>query len=217
MRRNISSHTYGNTCSTVDQQIRITTGQYYRLFFGIIKVRYEIYGIFTDICQKLHGNLGKSCLGITHCCGTVTIHGTEVTVTVYERITGRPVLCHINQCAIDGAVTMRMIFTHGITDNTGTFTMRFVGTIVQFDHRIEYTSLYRLQTIPHIRKRTGCDNTHGIVDIESFHFLFQIDFMDFINLSLRRLIKNIVVHVSSQSVVKYDSLLLNTVTIQILI
>ena len=41
--------------------------------------------------------------------------------------------------------------------------------------------------------------------------------MDFINLSLRRLIKNIVVHVSSQSVVKYDSLLLNTVTIQSLI
>ena len=51
VRRNISSHTYGNTGSTVDQQIRITTGQYYRLFFGIIKVRYEIYGILADICQ----------------------------------------------------------------------------------------------------------------------------------------------------------------------
>ena len=112
---------------------------------------------------------------------------------------------------------MGMIFTHGTANDTGTFSVRAITSDTKLMHIVESSSLYRLQTIPHIRKRTGCDNTHGIVDIESFHFFFQIDFMDFINLSLRRLIKNIVVHVSSQSVVKYDSLLLNTVTIQSLI
>ena len=81
---------------------------------------------------------------------------------------------------------MRMILTHGITDDTGTFTMWLVRTVVQLDHGIQNTSLYRLQTVSDVRKGTGGNNTHGIVDIRLLHGLLQIHLMDFI--------KNIVFH-----------------------
>ena len=84
---------------------------------------------------------------------------------------------------------MGMIFTHGIADDTGAFTMRLVRTVVQFDHGIQDTSLHRFQPIPYIRKSTGNNDAHSIIDIGFFHGLFQIDVMDFV--------KNIVLHVSS--------------------
>ena len=83
---------------------------------------------------------------------------------------------------------MWMIFTHCITDNTRTFTMRFVRTIIQFYHGIQYTSLNRFQTISYIRQCSGSDNAHGIVNIRVLHGLFQIHLVDFV--------KNIIFHSS---------------------
>ena len=39
---------------------------------------------------------------------------------------------------------MRMIFTHGIADDTGTLSVGLIRTVVQFRHGVEDTSLYRL-------------------------------------------------------------------------
>ena len=79
-----------------------------------------------------------------------------------------------------------MIFTHGIADDTGTFTVRFIRAVIQLDHGIQNSSLHRFQSVSYIRKSTGRDNAHGIVDIRLFHGLLQIHLMDFI--------KNIVFH-----------------------
>ena len=62
--------------------------------------------------------------------GTVTIDGTEISVSVNKRMTKRPGLCHIDQSTINGTVTVRMIFTHGITDNTGTLSVRLVRSVI---------------------------------------------------------------------------------------
>ena len=101
-------------------------------------------------------------------------------MSVYQRVSGRPFLCHINQCTIDRAVTVRVIFTHRITDDTRTLSVRLVRTIVQLDHRVHDSSLYRFQTISYIRQGTGRNNTHRVVDIRGFHCLFQIHFVDFV-------------------------------------
>src|SRR5699024_945415 len=157
---------------------------YNRFLFRLVKVRLKVYGIFIDIRSQFHGNFTESCLCITHGCRAVPVHGSEVSMAFYKRITCGPVLCHINQGSIDGTVTVRMIFTHRITDDTRTFTVRLVRTVVQLDHRIQDSSLYRLQTVPYIRKRTGSDNAHGIVDIRLFHFFLKIDFLDLIKDSI---------------------------------
>ena len=172
MRRYIGSHTDSDTGSTVYQKIGITTGKNYRFLLCIIKVRNKINSVFCNISKKLHGNLRKSCFCVTHCSSTVTVHGTKVTMSVHQRISGRPVLRHIYESTINRTITVGMIFTHGIADNTCTFTMRLIRTVIQFYHRIKNTALYRLQTVSYIRKSTGSNDTHSIVYVECLHSVF---------------------------------------------
>ena len=79
------------------------------------------------------------------------------------------------------------------------FTMRFVRTIIQFYHGIQYTSLNRFQTISYIRQCSGSDNAHCIVNVRVLHGLFQIHLVDFV--------KNIIFHLSILPIIRYpDSL-----------
>ena len=70
---------------------------------------------------------------------------------------------------------MGMVFTHGITDDTRTFSVRLIRSVIQLDHGIEHTSLNRFETIPHIRERTGHDDGHRIVDVRATHLLIDLD------------------------------------------
>ena len=169
--RDIGGHTDGDTLGTVHQQVRVTGRQNNRFFLRLIEVWHKVYGIFVDIGQHLHGDLAQSCLCVSHGRCAVAVHGTEVAVTVYQRISCGPLLGHIDQRTIDGAVTVRVVFTHRITDNTRTFSVGLVRAVVQLDHGIEHSSLYRFQTVSYIRQCPGSDNAHGIVDIGGFHGL----------------------------------------------
>ncbi len=84
-----------------------------------------------------------------------------------------------------------MVLTHRVTDNTRTLPVRLVRTIVQLDHGVEHTPLYRFQAVPHIGKRAGSDHTHGVLDIRFFHGLLQIHFLYFV--------KNCIIHMNRSS------------------
>jgi len=64
---------------------------------------------------------------------------------------------------------MGMIFTHGIADDTRTFTVWSVITDSQFIHIIECTSLNRFKPISDIRQSTGNNDTHCIIDKRFLH------------------------------------------------
>ena len=169
MRRYVGCHTYGDTCCSVYQKIRKARRKYDRLFLRLIKVWHEIHGIFVDVRKHFHGNLTETRLCVSHGSGSVAIDRTKVSMTVYKRISRRPVLCHIYECSVNRAVTVRVIFTHGITDDTGAFSMWLIRTVVQFYHGIQHSSLYRLQTVSYIRQRAGRDNAHGVINVRGFH------------------------------------------------
>ncbi len=130
MGRDIRGHTNGDTCGAVDQKVGITAWQYHRLFFRLVKVGHKIHSVLIDICQQFHGNFGQTGFCVTHGCGAVAVHGTEVAVTVHQRIAGRPFLGHIYQSAVDGTVAVGVIFTHGVTYDTGALSMGFVRPVV---------------------------------------------------------------------------------------
>ena len=181
MGRYICSHSHRDTGSTVYQKIRISSRKHGRLFFGLIKIRDKINRILGDIRKHFHGYFRKPCLGISHGRRSVAVNRAEISMSVHKHISHGPVLCHINQCPVNGAVAVRMIFTHRITDDTRTFSVGLVGPVIQLDHRIKDTSLNRLEAIPYVRKSPGSDNAHGIIDIGALHGLFQIDLMDIVN------------------------------------
>ena len=124
MRRHIGRHTYRDTVGSVNQQIRHTGRQNHRFLFLAVVVIRKIHGFLSDIPNHLQGERGHSGLGITRSRCTVAIHGTEVTVTIHQRISGGENLCHLNHGIVDRTVTVRVIFTENLTYRIGTFSVR---------------------------------------------------------------------------------------------
>ena len=170
VRRNTGRHTNRDTISTIDKNIRNTNRKHGWFFLRLIKVRHKIHYVFIEITQKnFLRELFQTRFGISHGRCSVTFDRTKVSMSVYQRPALLEILRHHNQRIINGTVTMRMIFTHGITDNTGAFTIWAVITDPQFIHIIKCSSLNRFQTISHIRKCTWNNDTHRIINIGFLH------------------------------------------------
>ena len=179
MGRNAGCHTYGNTFGSVYQQIGDFSRKYGGFFFCLIKVGDKIHHIFIQIGKKCFlGNFLKTGFRITHGRSTVTFDVAEVAVTVDQGLAFFEILSHDNQCIVNGTVTVGMIFTHGITHNTSTFSVRLIITNAQLMHIIEGSALYRLQAVSYIGKCTGDDNAHGIIDERLLHNLGIFCFYD---------------------------------------
>ena len=133
--------------------VSLSNGDTAKDYFAFWLKRYDDYGfvfikqmfvhVFIDISQHFHRDLGKPCFRITHGSSAVTIFRTKVAVSVHQRVAGRPVLRHIDQSSVNGGVSVRMVFTHGITNDTCAFPVWLVRSVIQFDHREEDPPLYR--------------------------------------------------------------------------
>ena len=69
---------------------------------------------------------------------------------------------------------MRVIFTHDFTNDTGRFFVRFIRRYPQLAHAVKNSSVYRLQTVAHVRQGAADDNAHGVVDIRLLHFVMDL-------------------------------------------
>ena len=127
MCRNTCCHTYCNTLCAVYKNIRNPDGKYLRLFLCFIKVWYKIDHILVKIGQiDILGQFLQARFRITHGCGSVSLNRAKVSMPVNKRHPFFKILCHNDQRFINGAVSMRMVFTHGISDNTRALTVRLV-------------------------------------------------------------------------------------------
>ncbi len=89
VRRNIGRHSDGDTGRTVDQTgSEIVPEAHVGSFSVSSKFGDKIYRIFSDVRKHFHGNLGQSCLSVSHGSSAVAIDGTEVSVAVDQRISG---------------------------------------------------------------------------------------------------------------------------------
>ena len=100
-------------------------------------------------------------------------------MAVSQHVAHGEILRHANDGIINGAITMRVIFTQNFADDTRRLLVGLAGTHACFLHSIEYTAVYRFQTIPDIRQSTSHDNAHRIVDVAVLHLVFQINGDDF--------------------------------------
>ena len=175
MRRNRSRHSDGNSVGSVYKEVRIAAGKNHRLFFLAVEVRNKIDCIFVDISEHLQGERTHPRLCITLRGRTVAVDGTKVSMSVNQRITHGEILSHTHHGVVDGTVSVGMIFTHDFTDDSGRFFIGFIRRDSKLRHSIENSSVHRLHTIPHIRKRSPDNDTHGVVDVGILHLV-----MDFV-------------------------------------
>ena len=132
-------------------------------------------GFDVDILEHLNGELAHSCLGVSVGSRWVAVDGTEVTVAVDQHISHGEVLGKTYKGIVNRGVTVRMVTTQNCTNGVGALTVCLFRPQGIFVHCVEDSSVYRLETIPYIRKGSGHDNRHGVVYKGSFHFLIEVN------------------------------------------
>ena len=174
MRRDVGGHTDRNTLAAVDQQVWETAGQDMGLLFGLIKVGVPVDGIFVDIRQHFARHFGHAGLGITISSRGVAVHGTEVALAVYQRVTQAEILGQTNHGIVNGCVAVRVIRTQHSTNGIGRFAVGMLRVVAALVHRVQDTAVHRFQAIAHIRQCTRNNNRHRVVQKSRLDLLFYI-------------------------------------------
>ena len=172
--RHIGSHTHSNTTCTINKQVREAARQNNRLFERVVEVELHIHGIFLNIAEHLLSQFREARLRITHSRSTITVNRTEVTLTIHQHTTHVPWLRHTNESSIDTAISVWVVLTHYLTDDTCGFLSRFIAGVSQLIHSEEHTAVNRLEAVTHIWQSTCHDDTHRIVDVRGSHFLVNL-------------------------------------------
>ena len=142
--RDIGGHTDRDTAGAVHQQVGESAGQHHGLFGGVIEVGGVVHRILFDVRQHIQAHLAHTSLGITIGGGGVAVDGTEVTVTVDQRIAQREILRHTHQRVVDGGVTVGVIVTQHVTDGGGALTVCLIGGKAVLVHGVEDAAVHRL-------------------------------------------------------------------------
>ena len=72
-------------------------------------------------------------------------------MTVDERHAHREILGQTYKRIVDSRVTVRVVFTHAVTDGAGTLDVRLVGRDAALAHCIEDATMNGFETVAHIR------------------------------------------------------------------
>ena len=120
-------------------------------------------------------------LGVTHGSRGIALDRAEVTLTIDKRFAHRPWLGHVHESGINGSITVRVILTHRLTNNTGTLQVSLrcrQGKVMV--HRVEEATLGGLQAIAGIGQGPGNDDGHRVVQKGLRHFVSDVDRFDIV-------------------------------------
>ena len=173
MRWNIRRHTDRNTHLAIQENVWHCCRQHDRLLLCTIEVVAEINRILLNIGQHLNANLVHAGLSIARCCWLITVHRTEVTLTLNERIAHLPRLSKVHHRHINRRITMWVVFTHYFTDDTRGLNSSMWSLPAVLIHCIQDTAVNRLQTIAYIWKRTINQDRHRIAKETILHHILN--------------------------------------------
>ncbi len=125
------------------------------------------------------GGFAEARFGVAHGGGVIAIHRTEVALAVDQHQAHAEGLGHAHEGVVDGAVAMRVVFTHHVTHDTGRFLIGLVIVDAQFEHTEQDAAMHRLQAVAHIGDGARDDDAHCVIEIGFAHFLFDGDREDF--------------------------------------
>src|SRR5690606_138111 len=105
--------------------------------------------------------------------GIVAVDGAEVALSVHQRVAHGEILRQAHDGVVNGGITVRVVFTDDVADDTGRFLVGTIPIVVEFVHGKQDTAMHRLQTISHVGKSTANDHAHGVIEVAAAHLLFK--------------------------------------------
>ena len=82
---------------------------------------------------------------------------------------------HAHDRVVNRRITVRMIFTDHIANDTRGFLVGLVVIVGKFMHCVEHAAMHRLQAVANIRQRATNDDTQGILEEALTHLGFNTD------------------------------------------
>jgi len=178
VRRNVGGHPDGDAGRPVDQQVREPGRQHGRFFLATVVVVLEIDGVLADIADHLHGQRRHLALGVPHGRCRVVARRTEVALTGHQPCTHHPRLRQAHQGVVNRRVTVRVVQTHDLADDTRALVPAAVGTVATVVHRVDHSAVHRFETVAHIGQRAPDDDAHRVLEIGVLHLGLQVDLLD---------------------------------------
>ena len=117
--------------------------------------------------QLSHANFS-----VTHRRRAITVYGAKITLTINKSFAHRERLRHSHYRVINCSISVRVILTNHITDNSCRFFVRLVIVISEHIHGIKDTPVDRLQAISNIWQCPTNNDTHSVFQIGTTHFIF---------------------------------------------
>ena len=173
--RDIGRHAHGNACRAVEEKIRELSRQHRRLFQRAVVVGHKVDGVLLNVRQHLFCNLGETNFSVAHGRCRVSVNGTEVALSIDQRIAHRECLSHSDHGLIDGRIPVGMVLTHYVSDHTSGLLIGLIVSHALFIHGVENAPVNGLQPIPDIGQSSAYDHTHGVIDVGGLHLLSDVN------------------------------------------
>ena len=150
VRGHIGGHAHGDAAGSIDEQVGEARGKHGGFAARVVVVGLEVHSVSFDVAKHFLAHLGETYFSVSHGGGSVAVHRAEVAVSVHEGVAQRPVLGHAHYGAVDGGVSVRVIFTHYFAHAVGRFLMRFVAGVAHLVHAEQHTAVYGLHAVAHV-------------------------------------------------------------------
>ena len=121
------------------------------------------------------GKLLHAYFGVTHGRRTVAVERTEVALAIDQRVTHVKGLRHPDDGVIGGGITVRVVFTDHITNDTGRLHISPVIDVVQLAHGEQHAAVHRFEAVANVWQGAADDDTHGIVQVGLLELIFDVD------------------------------------------
>ena len=145
MRQDLRVQTYGDTFYALRQQQRELNRQVNRFVLTAVVTLHPLGRLVVK--DRLEGKFRQSCLDITGSCRTVTGEDiTPVTLAINQQI----FLTQLHERIADRRIAVRVVL-HRLTDDISYFVEL---PVVYALHSVQYTTLYRLESILYSRHST---------------------------------------------------------------
>src|SRR5581483_5407555 len=103
----------------VDEQVRNFGWKHQRLDGRVVEIGDEVDGVEINVGEQFFRDCGHAGFGVPIGGGRIAVDGTEVALTVDERVTQGEILRHANHGVVDGGVAVGVIFAENFTDDLG--------------------------------------------------------------------------------------------------
>ena len=165
MRRDVGGHADRDSGGSVDQQVGDSAGKNDGLLVAAVIIVFERDGASCKVGQHFGADPSHPALGVTHGGRVVGIDRAKISIAVDQSHSHGERLSQSDHRVVDTAVTMRVIVTHDLTDDGRRFSE--LGRVSQalLVHRVQDSTLNRLQPVAHIREGSAGDDRQAVVQV----------------------------------------------------